>query len=159
MSQESKVKENNGQGPTGGTPAATRRRRSQVWAGIAVLVVGMVIGVGLRALGGGQLGGQSLLGGLIPLNGTTNGPSTVYGNFAFSKTLFIANDGGLSNVQAFSVNVQASLDGSNFVTVGTYTPGGTAATNETFRVITYPNIFFRAQAVTTNSYGVGVTFQ
>lgn len=95
------------------------------------------------------------------VNGLTN---SVAGISLPNKTYLVQNTGipGATN-NIFTVNIQASFDGSNWTTIATYTPTAIAgittnATVESFNPsVNNLTAFTRVQAITTNTVTVGVT--
>lgn len=100
----------------------------------------------------------TFLTGLISINGTSNSPPQIVSSVLLQKFFAIQNS-GLASTNELMVNLQASLDGSNFVTLATYQPAITNATNDSFILSASANVYLRAQTVTTNSVGVGIQFQ
>jgi hypothetical protein len=93
---------------------------------------------------------------------TVNGTAFSLGGISIpTRQHLIQNTGitGPSNgTNALVVNVQLSMDGSNWVTVSTYRPTTTNATVDLFAPSTHDiACYMRAQAVTTNTVTVGVT--
>jgi hypothetical protein len=106
-----------------------------------------------------RAGSTTLIGSLVTVNGTSNSVSVAAGSFALPSGYFFIQNGGLASTQALTVNIQASMDNTNFVTVAVYTPSATNATTDRFTPsYAVQTIYFRAQAVTTNAVGLGGTF-
>ena len=102
----------------------------------------------------------TFLGSLVPVNNTTsNSASLLIGTFNMPAGTFLIQNGGLTATNALRVNVQLSVDNTNWLTVSTYWPSATNATTETY-IPSYAaqSIYIRAQAVTTNSVNVGGTY-
>lgn len=107
-----------------------------------------------------RAGSTILLGSMVTVNNTiTNSAGIVIGNFSVPAGRFLIQNGGLSNTNALTVNVQLSLDDVNFTTVASYQPSVTNAVTDVFNPSFSPqNIYMRLQTVTTNSVQVGETF-
>ena len=89
------------------------------------------------------------------VNGATN---TVTGVALPNRTYLIQNTGIPGAATALTVNVQASFDGVNWTTVGTYNPTSTNATVDSFNpVVNNITAYTRVQAITTNTVTVGIT--
>ena len=102
-----------------------------------------------------------LLGGLTTVNNTTsNSTSVIVSSVTVpSQRLFVSHS-GLTSINNLVGYAQVSLDGTNFVTVATYTPSSTNAETESVTMGSSSNaIYLRFSAVTTNSVGVGVILQ
>jgi hypothetical protein len=102
----------------------------------------------------------TLMGSLVTVNNaTSNTVSVAVGTFTLPYGTVYIQNGGLTATNALQVNIQASMDNTNFVTVATYWPSRTNATTETF-VPSYgvQTIYLRGQVITTNSVQVGGTY-
>jgi hypothetical protein len=103
----------------------------------------------------------TFLGTLITVNNTTsNSAALAAGSFSMPSGVFLIQNAGLTATNALRVNIQVSVDNTNFVTVATYWPGATNATTERYSPsYSAQTIYLRAQAVTTNSVSVGLSYQ
>jgi hypothetical protein len=139
------------------TRAAADRIRSAVKKGAAAAAIGVVI---LGSVLLAHATSYMLAGGLVSVNNTTSNmaPITI-GNFLPPQGLFYFQNGGLSTTQALKANIQLGIDGTNWLTVATYRPSGTNATNEAFSPSIVQSIFLRCQEVTTNNVQFGATAQ
>jgi len=101
------------------------------------------------------------LGSLVSVSNTTsNSAALAVGSFAVPQGRFFVSNGGLTATNALHVNVQVSVDGTNFVTVATYWPSSTNAVTDSFSPgYAAQTIYLRTQAVTTNAVSVGTTYQ
>jgi hypothetical protein len=105
-------------------------------------------------------GTTTLMGSMVSCPaGTNNSVSAVAGSFLPPGGYFLIQNGGLASTNALVVNIQASIDNTNFVTIAVYTPSKTNATTDVFAP-SYSSvpIYFRAQAVTTNTVLLGGSF-
>jgi hypothetical protein len=96
---------------------------------------------------------------MVTVNGTTNSPSAVACYVSIPPGSYDIQDGGMAATQALVINVQISVDNTNFLTVATWTPPTTNATSWKFNpsYATQP-IYLRSQIVTTGAIPVGVLF-
>lgn len=103
----------------------------------------------------------TFLGTLITVNNTTsNSAALAAGSFSMPAGAFLIQNAGLTATNALRVNLQVSVDNTNFVTVATYWPAATNATTERYSPsYSAQTIYLRAQAVTTNSVSVGLSYQ
>ena len=81
--------------------------------------------------------------------------------FAYNPTLqqFSVTHGGLANTNDIKLNIQATLDSANYVTVGSWSPAFTNAGTE----IIYQGVYsvtnlVRCQVVTTNSQTIYISY-
>lgn len=120
-------------------------------------VVAALVAMCLVARGGSQ----TFLGTLITVDNTTsNSASLAAGSFSMPSGYFLIQNGGLTATNALRVNVQVSVDNTNFLTVATYYPSVTnAATDRYSPAYSAQTIYMRVQAVTTNSVEVGTSYQ
>lgn len=123
----------------------------------ALAVIAVLIGLA----GGVRAGSQTFLGTLITVDNTTsNSTALAAGTFAMPAGYFLIQNAGLTETNALRVNVQVSVDNTNFLTVATYYPAATNAATERYSPsYSAQTIYIRAQAVTTNSVNVGVSYQ
>ncbi len=118
------------------------------------------LGLGLWLSPGPARAASTLIGTLPSVNGTTNSPSITNTTVTLQPGSFLISNGGLSNTNALRVNLQVSVDNTNFVNVATYGPSSTNATTDAFNPsYTNQTIYIRAQVVTTNAVNVGVIAQ
>ena len=120
----------------------------------AVAVAGLVLVAGVVLV---RASSYTFIGALATVNNTTtNSTALAVGTFNMPVGTFLIQNGGLSSTNALLVNVQVSVDGTNFLTVATYRPTVTNAVTDTY-VPSYSaqTIYIRAQAITTNSVQVG----
>jgi hypothetical protein len=102
----------------------------------------------------------TLIGTLVTVNNTTSNstaisvsPHPVYlSNFGFANN-------GLTDTNALQMNVQLSLDGTNFVTISSWKSSVTnaGAYGYTVTPTNWP-VYMRVQSVTTNNVSVGATY-
>jgi hypothetical protein len=104
-----------------------------------------------------------MVGNLVTVSGTNDFPIVTAGVFNPVRGAYSFLHDGLTSTQALAGYLQLTVDGSNFITLATYTPSATnAITNglsgEVFSpalsAVTYS---YRLRIVTTNSLQVGVT--
>lgn len=96
-----------------------------------------------------------LIGSPAIVNGTSNTPSINAGTASLPRGNFIFQNGGLASTNALLVNVQVSIDNTNFVTIGTYIPTVTNAVSDSYTPgYTNQTIYVRAQIITTNSVSI-----
>ena len=123
---------------------------------VAILVL-IVIGIVLTV----KAATYVIVGSLTTVNNTTNNTASIgVGTFYYPRGTFYITNTGTTSTQALTINIQASIDNSNFVTVATYNPSVTNAVQDTWQ----PNyaaqsIYFRAQVITTNSVTLGGVYQ
>jgi hypothetical protein len=101
-----------------------------------------------------------LMGSLVTVNNTTSNSPAVTA-FSYNPTLqqFSVTHGALTSTGALTLNIQATVDQTNYVTIGTWTPSYTNATTETFSGSSYAiTNYIRVQAVTTNSVQIGGSY-
>lgn len=98
----------------------------------------------------------TMIGSMTTVNGTTNTAAVSLGNIYPPRGVFYIQNGGLASTNALLINVQLSIDGTNFYTVATYYPSVTNATTDAYAP-TYSAlpVYMRAQVVTTNAVQVG----
>ena len=108
-----------------------------------------------------QADSYMFMGSLVTVNNaTSNSTALAVGTFSVPQGRFYIQNGGLTATNALRVNVQVSVDNTNFVTVATYWPSVTNAVTDSFSPAYSPQtIYLRAQAVTTNSVQVGENYQ
>lgn len=101
-----------------------------------------------------------IFGSLVTVNNTTsNSPATSALAYNPALNQFTITHGSLTATSALQVNFQATLDQTNYVTVGTWYPQYTNATTETVNANQYfITNYVRGQAITTNSVQVGGTY-
>lgn len=119
----------------------------------------LLIAVALFASVAAYAAPVTLIGSLVNVNNATSNsaPTTITYNPALSQ--FNIQNGGLTATNALVVNIQISIDQTNYVTIATYRPSATNATTETFYPGSTPvTVYMRAQAVTTNSVNLGGTY-
>ncbi len=109
---------------------------------------------------GAMAGNNTLIGSMQNVNGTANSTGLVAGTVNVPRGTFLISNGGLTQTNALLVNVQYSLDNTNWLTMATYGPSSTNSTTDTFiPAISPPNIYMRVQVVTTNSVSMGIIYQ
>lgn len=87
-------------------------------------------------------------------NYTASAPSP----FSMKPQTFLIQHGGIPTTNTLTVNIQLSVDKTNFFTVATYRPSITNAGLYTYTPRISTNRFYiRASVVTTNATSVGVT--
>lgn len=121
--------------------------------GLAAAIVAVVIGA--------RAASYTFLGSMVEVDDTTsNSVALAAGTFTMPSGYFLIQNGGLTATNMLHVNIQVSIDGTNFVTVATYWPSATNATTERF-VPSYSlqTLYLRAQAVTSNTVTVGTSYQ
>jgi hypothetical protein len=91
-------------------------------------------------------------------NTTSNGVQFTSTTIGGSGTICVQNSGGATNT-TFTVFDQISLDGTNFVTIGTNRVSVDTSSTTNFYPSFSTAVYRRAQVVTTNSVNVGVTYQ
>lgn len=103
-----------------------------------------------------------LVGNLTTIDNTTNNTAaTSFGSFVlFPWMNFSITNAGLTATNALTIRGQFSLDGSNWVTVTTWNPSTTNATN----IVWSPqpsaqSASYRLQVVTTNSVDLNIISQ
>ena len=122
----------------------------KLFALFILLVLAVVVVWNARA------GSTLILGSMTTVNGTTNTAGTLIGSVYPPRGTFSIQNGGLSSTNELTVNVQLSIDGTNYFTVGTYIPSATNATTEAYTpTFTGVSIYMRAQVVTTGAVQVG----
>lgn len=101
-----------------------------------------------------------LLGNLITVNNTTsNSPATTALNWNPTTQQFTISHGALTGTNALTLNIQATTDQTNYITIGTWKPSFTNATTETIPANAFSiTNYIRVQAVTTNSVTVGGSY-
>jgi len=95
---------------------------------------------------------------------TNNGTAFSVANVVIPPRVFLIQHTGItgqvssvSGTNSLKVNVQWSVDGSNWATLRTYIPVRTNATSDTFAPdLTQLTLYLRVQAVTTNTVSVDV---
>ncbi len=100
-----------------------------------------------------------IMGNLLTVNGTTN--SSPVTAFTYNQTLqqFSVTHGALTSTGALTLNIQATVDQTNYVTIGTWNPSTTNAATETFSGSAYAiTNYMRVNCVTTNSVTVGGSY-
>lgn len=99
-----------------------------------------------------------LIGSLTTVNNTTaNSASSQIGSFLASPGTFSITNNGLSATSALTVNLQWSIDNSNWTNVATFNPPSTnAATYQWAPQVSAQPFWQRIQVVTTNNVQVGV---
>ena len=130
--------------------------KRKYWFGLAgALALGVVVlAIVARA------DSYTFLGSLATVDNTTeNSPALAVGGFSLPRGVFLISHGTLTETNALRINIQVSLDGSNFITAATWWPARTNAWSVNFS----PNyaaqtIWLRAQAVTTNAVQVGANY-
>lgn len=100
-----------------------------------------------------------LIGSMAGVNGTSNSPSILIGQVYPPRGTFYIQNGGIIATNAFLINVQMSIDGTNFFTVSTYYPNtnsvGVTNYTDTFSpAYSGIPIYLRAQAVTVGGTNV-----
>lgn len=108
-----------------------------------------------------RAGNYTFLGSMVTVNNTTsNSTALAVGTLSVPEGRFLIQNGGLTATNALRVNVQISIDNTNFLTVATYWPSVTnAATDVYMPSYSAQTVYIRAQAVTTNSVQVGTSYQ
>ena len=100
-----------------------------------------------------------VFGSMTAVNGTSNTVGFVAGNVSLPGGYFIIQNGGQTTTNELTINIQASLDNTNFVTVQTFSFATTnSQSGSFFPAYALQPIYFRGQAVATNSVNVGGTF-
>ena len=103
----------------------------------------------------------TLVGSMVTVDNTTSNTAAItLGTFAYPRGTFYIQNGGLTATGALVINIQASVDDTNFITIATYRPAATNATTETYSpAYAAQTIYLRASVVTTNSVQVGGVYQ
>ena len=109
-----------------------------------------------------EAGQTILIGGTTAVNGTSNSISLNIGNVYPPRGTFGFANGGVITTNVLTINVQLSVDNTNFLTVATYNPTSTNSvgitnTSEAFTP-SYSGIpiYLRAQVITTGGTNVSV---
>ena len=100
-----------------------------------------------------------IVGGLATIDNTTNlTASASFGSVTlFPYTSFAITNAGLTATNALQVQGQCSIDGSNWMTVVTWHPSVTNATNVAWLPAPQPQaMYWRLSVITTNSVNVGI---
>jgi hypothetical protein len=127
-------------------------RKLKSFVGGVVLAVLFVCSVALAAT-------FTSVGTLTAVNNTTsNGASFTATTLSGSGALTVQNSGAATNT-TFLVYDQISLDGTNFMTVGTNMVSVNAGASTNFYPAFATPVYRRAQIVTTNSVNVSATYQ
>jgi len=127
------------------------KKQLSIIGGLVVLCLAMVMV--------GRASSYTFLGTLATVNNTTsNSTGLAISTLSGSGSIYVQN-GGLTATNALRVNVQLSVDNTNFVTVATYWPAATNATTELYYPSFSTPLYLRTQAVTTNNVTVGVVYQ
>ena len=101
-------------------------------------------------------------GGLVTVSSTTsNFTSVAFTNRGYPKPQFAISHGALTATNDLPVLLQFSVDNTNWITVATYRPAGTAATNSEQWIPTLTNQvnYWRVSVTTTNAVDVGIISQ
>lgn len=123
---------------------------------LPILIVGLLLAWCVARAASSYL----FIGDLVTVNNTTNSTAAVnVGTFSPVRPTFYFQNAGLTATNALRVDVQLSLDATNWMTLATYHPAGTNATNEAFSPAMVTTLYMRSQVVTTNSVQVGATLR
>lgn len=122
------------------------------------------VAVAVAVVGGVMLARAStftLVGSMATVNNTTSNTAAIaMGTLNYPGGTFYIQNAGLTATGALVINIQASLDNTNFLTIATYHPAATNATTELFSPsYSVQTIYMRAQVITTNSVSVGGIYQ
>jgi hypothetical protein len=101
-----------------------------------------------------------LMGTLVTVDTTTSN-SPAIAAFTYNQPLqqFTVSHGALTSTGAFYLTIQATLDQTNYVTLGTWHPTTTNAATEVFSGASYaPTNYMRVQCTSTNSVQVGGSY-
>lgn len=121
-----------------------------------VIVVGMLLVWCVARAASSYL----FIGDLVTVNNTTNNTAAIsLGTYSPFRPVFYVQNAGLTATNALRVNVQLSIDATNWLTLATYWPAATNATNEAFSPTLSPTFYLRSQVITTNSVQVGATLR
>lgn len=126
-----------------------------------IMMASLVLAAGVLAAASLRAGSHTFLGTLVTVDNTTsNSVGFAAGSCRLPAGSFLVQNGGLTETNALVVNIQASIDNTNWLTVATYYPAATNATTEVYAPsYSAQTIYLRAQAVTTNSVDVGLSYQ
>lgn len=103
-------------------------------------------------------GPNQLVGTTVSINGTQNTAASSFGTFlCFPSSSFVITNSGMADTNALTVNAQFSIDNTNWLTIASYTPVLTNATNETWKPSITPQAgYWRVQIVTTGALDIGI---
>lgn len=116
------------------------------------LSIGLSVVLAL-ALAGAVFGGAGLIfGSGATVNGTAYSSTNVLGSVYPSRPVLMVQHGTMSATNAMTIAFQISSDGTNWITVDTFYPTSTTATNESYTpAYTAVPLYYRGMIVTTES--------
>jgi hypothetical protein len=127
---------------------------------LAVVICILALGFGFQAQAQVQLFGN-----LSTITGTAASPFTTNSAVCDTNTARVSigtiqlTTGGLTTIGSLAGYEQISLDGTNFINVGTYNPTNTSAGTVTIQqTTTNITIYIRLQAVVTNAVNIGANY-